>query len=134
LIVKHEPAETLPPAIVVHGLAQAKVALGSGTPVTLLSAPGAALYGGVAWWRALIAQSGAPHDILDCADDAGCALEALRAGQLVLIYAGAASPLLASAAASCGARVLPRRPPALDLGHSGDQRRLASWLAGDPID
>ena len=43
-----------PPAVIVHGLDDARAALAPGRPVTLLSAPGAALYAGCGWWRALV--------------------------------------------------------------------------------
>lgn len=43
-----------PPAVIVHGLDNARTALAPGRPVTLLSAPGAALYAGCGWWRALV--------------------------------------------------------------------------------
>ena len=76
----------LPPAVIVHGLAEAKAALAPGLPVTLVSPPGAALYAGCGWWRALVAAAWAAHpgvpflDILDCADGTGQALAALRIG------------------------------------------------------
>ena len=50
-----------------------------GVPVTLLSAPGAALFAGCGWWRALVEQARAEFadvaidDILDCADASGLA-------------------------------------------------------------
>jgi hypothetical protein len=74
------------PAVIVHGLSDAVSALASGAPVTLLSAPGAALYAGCGWWRALIEEARAQYpdvpciDILDCADATGHAMAALRIG------------------------------------------------------
>ncbi|MCO6414841.1 hypothetical protein JYK14_01440, partial [Siccirubricoccus sp. KC 17139] len=63
------------------------------------------------------------------------ALAALRAGlrALVLDPSCPAYPALAAAAAECGARLLPARPPALDLGRidlrrAGGRRLLAQWL------
>ncbi len=126
---------TLPPAVVIHGLPAAQAALAPGLPVTLLSAPGAGLYAGAGWWRALIAAAGAPPgtpDILDCADAAGRALEALRAGQTLLILT-IAPPLwhdIAERARRQGATVFDRRPAALDLAVRGAQRRLVDWLGG----
>jgi hypothetical protein len=79
------------PAIVVHGLADARAALARGRPVTLVSAPGAGLYAGCLWWRALIARVGDEYpdvpmiDVLDCADSTGQALAALRVGVIRLI-------------------------------------------------
>src|ERR1700744_4460306 len=72
------------PAVIVHGLADARAAVAPGRPVTLLSAPGAALFAGCLWWRQLVvaARADSPAtavlDILDCADASGLAISALR--------------------------------------------------------
>lgn len=126
------------PAVVVHGLADARTALAPGRPLTFLSAPGAALYAGVGFWRHLVSMAAASRpdvplaDILDCADAPGRAVEALAAGQRALVLCPAL-PAFAEVdrlAASLGATVLIERPPALDLASPGSQRRLAAWLAG----
>ena len=125
----------LPPAVVVHGLAQARLAVAAG-PVTLMSARGAAIYAGCGWWRALVTASGAGGpDILDCADAPGRAMEALRAGcrLLVLDPALPATALVAARAAAIGAHILTERPPALDLARLDlaaprTLQRLALWL------
>lgn len=127
------------PAVVVHGLAQARLAVASGRPVCLLSAPGAAMFAGCAWWRALAGRVQAEfvRDILDCGDSPGRAMAALRIGQvrLVLDPACTAFAAVAGAAASLGAVVLTERPEALDLGERGAERRLEAWLArGDTGD
>lgn len=118
----------LPPCIVIHGLAHARLALAPGRPVTLLSAPGAALYAGSGWWRAIIRAAGtdAP-DILDCADAPGRALEALSIGcrRLILLPCPAWDAVAERAA---GALLLRERPPALDLAEPGASRRIAAWL------
>ena len=122
----------LPPAVVVHGLPHLRQALALGQPVTLLSAPGAALYAGCGWWRGLMSLgAGANPDVLDCGDAAGRALEALRAGcrLLVLDPALPSWPLVSARAAAHGAWLLPARPPALDLAQPGAHRRLQQWLA-----
>jgi hypothetical protein len=127
---------TLPPAIVVHGLAQALAALAAGRPVTLLSAPGAGAFAGALWWRALVAQARAAHpatpcaDILDCADAPGHAMAAIRAGQEILVLDPAcpAFPRIAALARTLPACILPARPPALDLAAHGADRRLHAWL------
>jgi hypothetical protein len=132
------PAWAGSPAVVVHGLAQARAALAPGLPVTLLSAPGAALYAGCGWWRALVRAAseerpGAdPADILDCADAPGRALEALRIGQraLVLLPGAPGRDEVAATAAAHGAALLDARPPALDLGDPRAARDLARWLRG----
>jgi hypothetical protein len=130
----------LPPAVMVHSLAQARAALAPGLPVTLLSAPGAALYAGVGWWRAVVAAASAgappPPHILDCATAAGRALEALRAGQTRLVLR-APAPVFAEVAclaAAQGATLLAAAPPSLDLATPAALRRLAAWLgqARDP--
>jgi hypothetical protein len=126
----------LPPAVMVHGLAQARAALAPGLPVTLLSAPGAALYAGAGWWRALVAAAcdGAepPPDILDCADAPGRALEALRHGQQILVLrAPSVFADIAARAAALGARLLPEAPESLDLAARGAERHLRAWLSGD---
>lgn len=133
-----------PPAVVVHGIGDARVALTSGAPVTLLSAPGAALYAGCGFWCALVRQArietpGTPcTDILDCADAAGYALGAMRLGQRIMVLAEGAPgrPAVAAIAAASGAVLLPARPPALDLARldlarPGAARLLAAWLADD---
>lgn len=132
----------LPPAVVIHGIDDARAALAPGMPVTLLSARGAALYAGCAVWRSLVAlaRAEAPAvrapDILDCADAAGYALSALRLGQHVLVLdldiPGRAG--VAAIAAGCGAVLLPAPPPALDLGRPGATRGLVAWLGGAAAD
>lgn len=127
-----------PPAVVVHGLADARSALRSGRPVLLLSAPGAASYAGCGWWRALVERAVAEvegaretPDLLDCADSPGRAVEALRAGCLGLVLDSAVPAFadVAARAAALGAAVLPVRPPALDLARPGARRQLDAWLA-----
>jgi hypothetical protein len=136
-----------PPAVVVHGAAQARVALrlGGGRGVWLLSALGAAGSMGPAWFLALVREAAAglaepsPHAaVLDCAEAPGHALAALRTGVrlLVLDPRCPAFPAIAGAAAALGGRVLPARPVALDLAgldlrRPGGTARLADWLRGD---
>jgi hypothetical protein len=124
------------PAVVVHGLADARTALAVGRPVTLLSGPGAALYAGCGWWRSLVAGARAEYgvipieDILDCADASGLALGALRLGQhrLVLTPDAPGWSSVAAIAASLGGEILTSRPPALDMAERGAARRLRDWL------
>lgn len=130
-------AAALPPAVVVHGLPQACLALAPGLPITLLSAPAAGAFAGALWWRHLVALAREAHpatpcmDILDCADTPGRAMAAIRAGQAILVLDPAcpAFPRVATLA-----RVLPARPPALDLGERGAERRLRAWLERGPSD
>ena len=120
-----------PPAVIIHGLAHARAAVAPGLPVTLLSAPGAGVYAGAGWWRAIItAVAPGTPDILDCGRAAGRALEALRAGQKTLILR-APAPIFEEvgvAALGCGATLLGEAPPSLDLAAHGAARRLAAWL------
>jgi hypothetical protein len=111
------------PAVIVHGRADAVAALAKaaaeGTPVTLLSAPGAALYAGCGWWRALIESARAEFpnvaciDVLDCADATGHALAALRIGvsRLVLWPEAPGRDAVVSIAESLGGFVLAAAPP-----------------------
>lgn len=132
------------PAVTVHGLAQAEAALAAAgsSGVLLLSAPGAAGFAGPAWFLALVDEAarrvpGARWAAaLDCADAAGTALAAIRAGTRLLVLDGEspAFPAVAAAAAEAGSVLLPERPPALDLGRldlrrRSDIARVASWLA-----
>jgi hypothetical protein len=131
------------PAVIVHGLEDACTALCAGMPLTLLSAPGAALYAGCLWWWELVrlARQKFPAiaiaDALDCADAAGRALQAIRIGQACLILSPA-SPGFAAVAAVAEARgicLLRERPPALNMAERGASRRLAAWLAtGSHVD
>jgi hypothetical protein len=132
-----------PPAVVVHGLAEAMAALALAGPggVALLSAPGAAGSLGPGWFLALVVQAaaarpGVPHRaILDCADAPGQALAALRAGLgwLVLDPGCPGFAAVVAAAAERNAVILQGRPPALDLGsldlrRTGAREKVAAWL------
>ena len=124
------------PAVIVHGLAEARAALGPGLPVTLLSAPGAAMFAGCLWWREVVALARASHrdtpmiDILDCADASGLAMGALRSGvcRLVLWLDAPGWAAVAAVAEGMGGFVLSRAPEALDLGQRGAMRHLGDWL------
>jgi hypothetical protein len=125
----------LPPAVTVHGLDQARAALAPGLPVLLLSGWGAASYAGAGWWRAMVDAARAERpdvaapDALDCADQAGRALEALAAGCRLLVL----EPCPGFAAVverASEAVVLPARPASLDLDARGAARRLLPWLRG----
>lgn len=121
------------PAVIIHSLQDARRALEPGLPVTLLSAPGAALYAGCLWWQKLLEQAEFTGTaLLDCADAPGRALEALKLGLagIVLHCPPTAFAVVAEIAAAQGAILLPHAPPALDLGQYGADRRLEAWLAG----
>jgi hypothetical protein len=126
----------LPAAVIVHGRSDIDRVLAHGRPVTLLSAPGAGIYGGCLWWRALVgsirdARPGPEiRAVLDCADASGQALAAIRTGLdgLVLYLDAPGRERVAVIAANRGILLLDRAPPALDMGSPGAQRRLDAWL------
>jgi hypothetical protein len=127
----------LAPAAMVHSLAHARAALAHGRPVTLLSAPGAALAGGCGWWQALVGAARAEYpftqcqDILDCADSPGMAMAALRMRQRLLVLSES-SPGFAAVAATASlqdAHVLPQAPVALNLALRSHFRRLTDHLS-----
>ena len=116
-----------------------------GRPVTLLSAADAGIHAGAGWFAALVDAAGAAVPaarftaILDCADDPGAAMAAIRAGIAAIVFTGrddVAERLVAIAAAR-GARLLAERPSAtLDLGAAffadagALHRQCAEALAG----
>lgn len=126
----------LPPAVIVHGLPDARAAMAPGRAVTLLSAPGAVLYAGCGWWAALLAAAGfAGPAFLDCGDAPGRAWEALKLGVSgVILRPCPASAQLAFYAGAQGAVLLAAAPPALDLAAAGAGWRLGPWLAAGPGD
>ena len=75
-----------------HHLEQARAALAAaaaaGCPIQLRSAPGAAGYAGVGYLKALGEQAG-QELLIDCGDDAGLVMAALRTGCRRLVFAGA---------------------------------------------
>ena len=134
---------TLPPALVIHGLAHARLALATARPVTLLSAPNAAGFAGAGWWRAMVEaamhEQGRPipklpvPDILDCGAAPGRALEALSLGcRILVLLPCSAWDSVAGRAAAAGTLVLAARPAALDLDDPAAARDLGAWLAGSP--
>ena len=77
--------------VVVHHLEQARAAVAAaaeaGCALQLRSAPGAAGYAGVGYLQALGEQAG--HELLiDCGDDAGLVMAALRTGCRRLVFSG----------------------------------------------
>jgi hypothetical protein len=117
------------PVIVVHSLAHAtaalKAAAGAGRPVVLASAPGAGGYVGPGWFREVVAtaREAVPEasfsSWLDCGDDRGAALAAIRSQVEGVVFTGPADVArrLADIAGQHGVRFVTKRPvPALDLG------------------
>jgi len=135
---------TPPAAVIVHSLDQARtaarMAAAGGRDLDLRSGPGAGAYAGGGWWTALVAQVAAEfpglalRGVLDCDDDAGAAMAALRAGVIHLAFAGppALRRRVADLAAQSGAEIVDIGEPALDLGGLAPGADLAAacreWL------
>ena len=87
--------------IIVHSLDHARAALAAAAAlkvsVTLASAPGAATQAGPGWFKAVIAEAKAAHPdaavtaILDCGDEPGAVMAALRLGLTELRFGGTAA-------------------------------------------
>jgi hypothetical protein len=127
------------PPIIVHSLDQALAAATAaeavGTPLTLRSAPGAAGYAGVGWFAALAAILAEQHPalqttlILDCADEAGAAMGALRRGIRHLRFTGPSE--VAAKLTAMGAILDSDTRPALDLLDNADpEAACRRWLTG----
>jgi hypothetical protein len=109
--------------IVIHSLEHARAALAAaaacGKELTLASAPGAALQAGPGWFKAVIEQAREAHPqvavtaILDCSDQPGAAMAALRLGLKDLRFHGAAE--LREKLAGMGAVFAPPAHAVLDL-------------------
>jgi hypothetical protein len=135
------------PVIIIHSLAQAIAALNvaarAGRAIVLASAPDAGGYVGPGWFGALIAAAreavpGARFSaLLDCGDNVGAALAAIRSEIEGVVFIGRADVAgrLADIARQHGVRLeTDRWATALDLGEdffaSGDsvERRCAEFL------
>jgi hypothetical protein len=115
------------------------IAADLGVPVTLLSAPGAAGTGGPAWFRKLARLAGDDYPeavfstVIDCGDRPGLVLAALRDGHVQVFFTGrnVVAEKLAAIADQVGARLLTRRPKALDLeGEARPEIACREWLTG----
>ena len=119
------------PAVVVHGLADARAALAPGQPVTLLSGEAAALYAGCGWWRALVAAAARRFPAGAVRGHAGLRrrLRARRwrrcasaCARLILWPDAPGRAAVAAIVAGRGGVLLAARPPALDLADAGQPR------------
>lgn len=137
------PTASRPRAIVIHEIADARAALAAAAalraPVLLLSAPSGAAALGAGWWQALIRRMAAEYPdvqftaLLDCGARAELVQAALRQGLTDLCYRGPAATArrLADIAGQRGARLVRRRPQALDLMGISDRAAAArAWLSG----
>jgi hypothetical protein len=135
--------------IVVHTLAHAVAALRagvrSGRQVTLLSARDAGIYAGPGWFAAVVAaaREAAPaarsSALLDCSDQPGAALAAIRSGIEGVIFTGRADVArrLADIARQHGVLLVTERPiSSLDLeqhffaSEEASEQVCAAFLAG----
>jgi hypothetical protein len=130
-------ATTLTPhQIVVHDLEQARVALAVarelGVAIELRSAPDAAAYAGVGYLQALGELAG-EQLLIDCGDDAGLVMAALRTGCRTLAFSGRPDVALrlADMAAQLGADFRHERTTlaCLDLAPDADAGEACrAWL------
>ena len=138
-------ADTPPGPIIVHAIEDAEAACRAaadlGAPLLLASGPAAGLYAGAGWLRELVRLAAAPYPnlnvtaVLDCADQAGVAAEALGSGVGGVLFSG--QPELAeklrSIAAQTGAALYTELPPGLDLRGTRDPADACRrWLSGSP--
>src|SRR5260370_11126223 len=103
--------------IVIHSPANARAALAAAAslagPVTLASASGAGIYAGPGWFKAAIGIASSEYpaveftSVLDCGDEAGMILAALRHGVSRVRFNGpdAVAAQLADITGQCGARI-----------------------------
>lgn len=132
------------PAVLVHGLddalAAAEAAAVRGMALVLVSAPGAGGYAGGGWWRALVetvreASPGlAVTAVLDCGDEAGRVLAALRAGVTDVCFHGpeVVTARLRAIATQSGAALWTTLPSAFDpRGERDKVGAIAQWLDPD---
>ena len=120
-------------------LLAAETAQSLGIDPVLISEPEAGIYAGGLWWRALTDQvvdacpSVAVTAILDCGDQVGAALGAIRAGCRDLTVA-AAPPALVGFAIAQGVALHPKPSSILTLGHVDRRTRtvIEHFLTGRP--
>lgn len=136
---------TLGPAVIIHSLEHALAAVEAAgeidRAVTLVSAPGAAGIVGAPWFLEVVRQAATTRPdvavtaVIDCGDQPGFALGALRAGAERLRFTGrkATAGKLAAIARQQGAVLVTERIKALDLLDNADPRTACRfWLANQP--
>ena len=124
------------PLVIVHHLAQAKAVMcaagEAGVDIQLQSAPGAAAFAGVGYLNALGAAI--DHELLiDCGDDAGLVMAALRTGCRKLLFSGPADQekrlrQMAEQSSALLRGRTDRAPPCLTLSPDEDGDAIRSWL------
>ena len=126
--------------IVIHSLDHAVAALAAAAArdmaVTLASAPGAAMNVGPSWFKAVIEQASERYPavavtaILDCGDESGAVMAALRTGLKNLRFHGVDA--LRTKLAEMGATFTPPADEVLDLLSAREpERACAAFLGKD---
>ena len=129
-------------AVIIHSVEHARAALAVAArlnrPIRIYSAEGAAAYAGAAWFLAVVAAAQSTHPdarcdaVLDCGDQPGLALAALRLGCRAIVLRGspAARKKIAEIAQATAARLDRGARDALDLRHCRDpESAVMTWLA-----
>jgi hypothetical protein len=132
--------------VIAHSLAQALAAAEAASEASvgleLLSAPGCGHAAGTGWFRALgdlVVEKypGLPVKMtLDCADDAGIALGALRSGLKSIVFTGklSAATRLDDIAVRSGAVIHRQRPDAVDLIATRDPKAACiRWFSSPSL-
>ena len=132
--------------ILFHSLAHARAActaaIDARVPLTLQTAPGAAAYAGSQYLKAIVDRAMAEHAdvgltaVIDCGDDPGIALGALRIGWKSVAYSGPppARDKLADIAQQYGAALVTEAVPGevLDLlDHPDPEGACRQFLVGE---
>jgi hypothetical protein len=128
-------------AVIIHSIDHARAACEAaaalGVPVTLMSAPGAAAFAGAGWFLKVVARATAEHPggqvtaVLDCGDEPGRALGALRQGCRWIRFSGPprAAAKIAAIAEQYGAALDESSGPALDLrGEPDPHTACRAWF------
>ena len=128
-------------AILVHGLGDALAAAAAadalGVELVLVSAEAAGGYAGAGWWRAITERVRRAYPdlvltaVLDCGDNPGWTLAAIRAGIADIAVSGdpSVTEKLSSIAEQTGARIWINRPEKLDLrGRRDATVACREWL------
>jgi len=116
----------------------ARAATLAGRSLTIVSPPGAALFAGPIWFKALIdavreeiAPTAAVTFMLDCADSPGAVLASIRARIKAVSFHGNARALARLKAIAKSTGVVLQAPPAaaFDLSKCTDPEALAAWFS-----
>jgi hypothetical protein len=139
---KRSTAGDIPRAVIVHSLDHARLALAAARaakkPIVLRSAVGAASYVGAGWFAAMVARAAREFpgvnftESLDCGEEAGHAMAALREGVRMVRLSGPKKlrAKVASMAKKSGAVLDEDDSPALDLLEvDNPAAALREWLA-----